>query len=183
MQLSDVQFAALIGAAATITAAWINSRTPKKEVDKPSKKKNSNMSVLALGFALTSLFIGVFSFTETLNQQVIVKKKMIEINTVTTDGVQTKGEGIHEIYLAANSPSNGTIKEVKNACPTNRTPIAAWTEVITTKSDNNLYAGRDALYAINAEVEGDKVFMHLRGQKNAEAYAYVQVLVLCSRLE
>jgi len=159
---------AIVGAISSVLVAWITSR--KAEKSKSISSSTPFLSMLALGLAVTAIAIGVFSFSESQKIQFKTVKTKV---TAHTNG--SRGESGTTHLIAPNVPSNPEVHELNLSCPIGYTPIEAWHEV------TGSYPSADAMYTINASVNGEKAFIALRAREGAVGYSYVEVIVLCFR--
>lgn len=154
---------ALIGAGGSALTAWLTSRTKA-----PNTTKRSPMPILALGLAVTALVIAVFNFS---TPQFHMARTTI---TAHTRGTETGGESP---LLAPNVPTAAQVHELNLECEDGYNPIAAWHEV------TGSHPALDVMYSIDASVANDSVMIRLRAREGRRGYAYVDVLVLCSRVD
>jgi hypothetical protein len=164
----------LVGTIGSVVIAWITTRdrTPHgAETQKIMGAKTSFWAVLALGLALTGLVVGVFSFTETTNAQVQVVQKTY---TAHTEGY--RHDNANPPLLAPRVPAPDQRHVLTIPCPEGYHPITAWHEV------KGSYPSIDAMYTVDANVENKEVVLYLRAREGVDGYAYLDVIVLCSRV-
>ena len=160
---------ALVGATATVVAAWLLS--PARLARPPSRSRSFSMPILALGLAFTALLVSLFNFSEMQRPELTVQSLKIVSHT---QGVRADEDLDH--YLAPNVPASAQMHLLDPNCEQGSVPIAAWHEV------TGSHPALDTMYTINATVENQDVSIALRARQGRSGYAYVDVYVLCNRL-
>lgn len=162
---------AIIGSISSMAAAWITAWKGPSKKSVAAGAKTPFLAVLALGLAITALLIGVFSFTETSNAQFKIVQKSFAAHT---ENYQTNKK-LQEL-LAPRVPGQAQRHILGIACPAGHDPVTAWHEV------KGSHPVLDAMYTIDANVENKEVVLYLRAREDAVGYAYLDIIVLCSRV-
>ena len=156
---------ALIGAIATIVAALI-----AQYVSSESGRRMFWL-VVAIGLAATSLALSVFSWSESRTPQFTVVSTEIQAHTAGQFS-----EGWRSPLLMPHVPAPATQYELDLRCDCGYVPIAAWHEVRAS------HPALDVTYTISADVVSQRPVISLRARRGKAGYAYVEVIVLCSRV-
>ncbi len=161
---------ALIGATASCLAAWLISPSRRSA---STYRRQLRLPVLALGLSMTAIAVSLFNLFVAQIPQLTVEKTTVTAHTANYYGNRRVPQ-----LLAPNVPADAQRHVIDLACEEGYKPLAAWHEIVGS------HPSLDKMYSVNAEVEGNGVIaLHLRARENEQVYAYVEVFVVCSRLD
>ncbi|MCV6575111.1 MAG: hypothetical protein OIF58_05185 [Cohaesibacter sp.] len=163
---SDV-IVALIGAVSSILIARLSSNTK----DGGRVQNPKFWIITSIGLALTALLVSLVSFNETNKPQFEIIK-----TTITAHTKGTRGDEKVPHFIAPPVPEPAQEHPLSIQCNSGYDAIAAWHEIIGS------HPSSDAMYTVNPNVKNGKASIHLRARTGVAGYAYVEILVLCSRL-
>lgn len=159
---SDIIVAA-IGALASVFVAWLaNRKAPSTQGS--AKLNNSFTAVLAVGLAITAIFLSV------------IPPLQVVSTTIAAHTAGTKGQDGTPHYEAPRVPADEQRHVIDVRCPFGYEPVSAWHEVVGS------HPSVDTMYTVNPVVEGTDLVVYLRSRKDTVGgYLYAEIFLLCGR--